>query len=129
MEIVRIAAVGVVGALLALTLREEKKEFAVAVAILTGLLLTVEILRLVAPVVTFAQDLAGKLQGGAEYFKVLLKCIGVCYICHFAAELCTDSGESAMASRIELAGKATVMLLALPLLRDLAELSFGLMGL
>ena len=45
----------------------------------------------------------------------------------FSAELCRDAGESAIASKLELVGKAEIILLCLPLLRELIGLAAGFM--
>ena len=46
----------------------------------------------------------------------------------FSAELCRDAGESAIASKLELVGKAEIIILALPLVRELLGLAGGLMS-
>jgi stage III sporulation protein AD len=46
----------------------------------------------------------------------------------FTAELCRDAGEGALASRLELAGRAEILLLALPLIRELTALAAGMLG-
>ena len=50
----------------------------------------------------------------SEHVKNLLKIIGAAYIVDFSASLCRDMGEASMASKIELAGRIFIVLLAVP---------------
>jgi len=50
------------------------------------------------------------------YFTLVLKCIGIAYLAEFTAELCRDAAQGALALKVQLAGKLSVLLLALPLL-------------
>lgn len=60
------------------------------------------------------------LDGGL--IQTLFKALGICYITQFAAELCRDCGENAMAVQAETAGKIALILLALPLFSMMLEL-------
>lgn len=63
-----------------------------------------------------------------EYFSVAVKALGIGYISEFAANLATDSGQSAVASKIIFAGKVCIFILALPLVKNLLELATELVG-
>lgn len=56
------------------------------------------------------------------YIKILLKLIGVAYICEFGAGISKDAGYSAVASQIEMYGKLTMMIIALPVLLQIIEI-------
>ncbi len=49
----------------------------------------------------------------------MLKATGVAMLAEFGAQLCRDAGESALAGRVEMAGRVTLMGIALPLLSGL----------
>lgn len=49
-----------------------------------------------------------------SYIEVLLKMIGISYICEFASGISKDAGYSAVSSQIELAGKLTMLAIGLP---------------
>lgn len=50
------------------------------------------------------------------YIIILIKLIGIAYICEFAAGISKDAGYSAVASEIELLGKLTMLMVSLPVL-------------
>lgn len=59
---------------------------------------------------------------------ILVKSLGVCLLVQFTADVCRDAGENGLAARAELAGKVALLLLALPLFRQIASLALELMG-
>jgi stage III sporulation protein AD len=68
----------------------------------------------------------GEMTSGSllePYAGVLLKALGVGLVTQTAAEVCRDSGETAIAGKVELLGKAEIMLLSLPLLRELLQVA------
>ena len=50
------------------------------------------------------------------YFKVALKALGIAYITNFAADVCRDFGQSALANYAELAGKFSIFALSVPMM-------------
>ena len=62
----------------------------------------------------------------AGYFSVALKAVGIGYITEFAADTAGDSGQSALASKITLAGRTLLFIIALPVIKDLLSLAVRL---
>jgi len=122
MEIMRIVAVGIVAAVLALLLREEKPEIAVLVSIVTGLVIFIFIISKLNSVLTVLKYFAGKANIDVMYFSTILKVIAIAYITEFGAQICRDAGEGTIASKIELAGKVLIMVLAIPILAALMDI-------
>ena len=58
----------------------------------------------------------------------MFKTLGICFLAQFAADSCRDAGESALASKVELAGKISILVLSLPLFEDIAQTALGLIG-
>ncbi len=58
-----------------------------------------------------------------EYFKVMLKVLGIAYLSCIGADMWRDCGENGLAGRIELAAKLEILVLAFPLVKSLIELS------
>ena len=61
------------------------------------------------------------LNGAEGYLSILLKVIGITYICDFSADICRDAGYQAVAGQIEVLGKLTVMFAGLPILFAVIE--------
>ena len=58
-----------------------------------------------------------------DYFKIMLKGLGVAYLAGVGADLCRDCGEGRLAGRIEFAAKAEILIIAFPFVKSLIELS------
>lgn len=126
MEMGGIAAVVVLAAFLAVILRQQRPEQAMAVALVAGIGVLALVLVQVTPVIHTLRDLLGAADMPSEYGLILLKALGICLITQLASDACRDAGESALASKAELAGKATLLVLALPLFQKIGELAVSL---
>lgn len=62
-----------------------------------------------------------------SYIVILLKLIGIAYICEFAAGISKDAGYSAVASQIELLGKLTMLMVSLPVLGQVIDIIISMM--
>lgn len=116
MNLFQAVSVGMVGAVLALMLKEWKPELSVAVSIATGIFLLFGVFEELREVFS---EFSGLMERGGvdlRYFQIVVKIIGISYLAQFGSSICRDSGQSAIAEKIELAGKAAVVSLTLPIL-------------
>lgn len=63
-----------------------------------------------------------------SYISVLLKMIGISYICEFASGISKDAGYSAVSSQIELVGKLTMLAIGLPIVLNVIDKIVGLLA-
>ena len=126
MEIMAIAGVVVIAAFLAVLLRQQRPEQAMAVGLLAGIGILALVLTKAVPVFSTLQDLLGTAALPEEYGQVLFKALGICLLTQLAADACKDAGESALAAKAELAGKLFLLMLALPLFEKIAEIAVSL---
>ena len=75
---------------------------------------------MLAPVFVWIEDLCVQ-NGMGEVATLLLKGLGVAILTQLCAEMCRQSGEGALGSGVEMAGKAELMLLCLPYLQRLVD--------
>ncbi|MBS7298458.1 MAG: hypothetical protein KIG65_05190 [Eubacteriales bacterium] len=54
-----------------------------------------------------------------EYYKSVIKVIGIAYFTEITSALCRDAGESAIAQKLELAGRVSVLILTVPAVSQL----------
>lgn len=86
-----------------------------------GILIFWYALRQVAAVTSQMEKLQTYLGSAGSYLTVLLKVIGITYICEFSADICKDAGYQAVAGQIEVLGKLSVMFAGLPVLFAVIE--------
>ena len=97
------------------------------ISLLAGVLTLFLILSKLSPAISEISNLLAAAGMANEYGAVLFKALGVCFLAQFAADSCRDAGESALASKVELAGKVLILLLALPLFRQVAQIATDLL--
>lgn len=61
------------------------------------------------------------------YFTVLLKVVGIAYLATLGSQVAHDVGEQAIGTKIELAGKVLILVLAVPILTAIVELLFKML--
>ena len=52
----------------------------------------------------------------------IVKIVGIAFLAEFAVSICKDSGESAIASKIELGSKIIIISMSVPIISSLLEL-------
>ena len=110
---------GLIGALVAGLLRQERSELYIFAVIASGGLILIIILSSLTDVIKQFGMLVGKSGVDESLFAGVLKIIGVGYITEYASALCVDYGVSAIANKIQLAGKVTIFIMTLPILVNL----------
>ncbi|MCL2108460.1 MAG: stage III sporulation AC/AD family protein [Oscillospiraceae bacterium] len=122
MNITAIVALGLVAAVLSIILRQHKQEYGLYIPLVTGVAILGAVLIAVRPVLDVIQNLMEAVHMNNIYGQTLLKGLAVCYLTQLAADACKDAGETAIAGKVELAGKIAIVLLSLPLFASLVEM-------
>lgn len=122
MTVFKVVGVALVAVAASLVLRAYRPELGLQIAVAAGVLILVLTLDELAAMSGFLGDVLGRFQIDTGYLKVMLKVIGVAYLAQFAADLCRDAGEGAVAGKVELAGRVLILALCLPVLAAILEL-------
>ena len=64
----------------------------------------------------------------ADTRRILLRSLGLAFATELCAGICRDSGETALAAWVETAGRLEILVLALPLVRAVADTVAGLLS-
>ncbi|KXG76794.1 stage III sporulation protein AD [Thermotalea metallivorans] len=116
MEIFKIVGLGLIAAILSVVLRNQKPEISLQISIVTGLIIFIFIAARLTYVIEVLNLVARKIDVDLVYITTIFKIVGIAYVAEFGAQICRDAGESAIASKIEFAGKVLIMVLAVPIL-------------
>lgn len=120
-ELVKIVFLGIAGVLLAVQFKSGRPEYGLYIGMAVSIIIFSFVLRQVAAVTVQFGRLKGFLNGAEGYLSILLKVIGITYICEFGAGVCKDAGYNSVAGQIEVLGKLTVMFAGLPVLFAVIE--------
>lgn len=127
MQLLQIVGIGIVATVIIIVLRNQKPEIAVQASIVTGVVIFMLLASKLSAVIDLLESYADKADIKPVYFTTVLKITGIAYIAEFGAEVCRDAGESSIASKIELAGKVTIVVLAVPIITSLLDLILKVM--
>ena len=122
MQILQVVGIGLVSTVIIIILKRQRPEIALQVSIVAGLIIFMLIASKLSAVLELLEDYADRAEIKPVYFSVVLKITGIAYITEFGSEVCRDAGESAVASKIELAGKVIIVVLAVPVVTSLLDL-------
>ena len=115
MDILTILSIIIICAILALILKAHKAEYSLFISILAGAFLIIFVGEKLMSSVSFLRSKFEEAQINGEYFSIALKALGIAYLSGFIADLCRDAGQTALASKAEIAGKCAIFLLCVPL--------------
>jgi len=128
MNILAIVAIGLIAALLSVILKQYKPEFGLYVSLLAGIIILMVVIREITPVLDSIEELISAVSLDAVYGAALVKALAICYITQLASDTCRDSGETAIASKVEIAGKLAIVLVSLPLFKGVVDVVTGLIN-
>lgn len=127
MGIFQIIAVGILAAVLAITVKKQNPEMALLISITAGVLIFVMVLPMLTQAVHMVNHI-GELAGGhTAYIGLALRVIGVAYMAELGASVCNDAGQTAIASKIDLAARVIIMVMAMPIVVDILHVVTGLL--
>ena len=124
---IQICVLAIAGLFAALIIKKDKPEFAVLIIMLVSFLIAIRILTVLGNAVEELESWESILGGNIAYISLLLKIIGITYVCDFAANLCKDSGYAALSNHIELFGKVAIMVAGFPIIRIMIDMLEGMM--
>ncbi len=127
MKISVIIGIALIAMILCVLLKGYRPEYSVFLSLTAGILILLMTLDALVPVMETLIELIEISGQGREAFTILLKALGVCFITQLASDACKDAGEGAIASKVELAGKVVILLLAMPLFEQIIGVATSLM--
>ena len=116
-----------VAVILITLLRENQPEMAILLSVVVGVIVFLKIAGALFELVRIFDYLADKAQVNSMHLDLIFKIIGVAYLAGFGAQICRDAGEGALALKLELAGKITILFLAAPVMGAIMEMVFRIL--
>ena len=122
MNITAIVGAGLTAAAAAALLRRFGGEFGLFVSLAASIMIILAVVTSISPLIELVDELSEETGTASEYIMILMKALAVCIVTRLASECCRDSGEGAIAAKVEFAGKAAVLLIAVPLFRTILDI-------
>lgn len=127
MEIAQVIGLALVTTILLLILRQEKPVLALLLSIVFSIIIFTVMMGKMATILNVMRELTRRAEVNYFFFATILKILGVAYLGEFAAAICQDAGEQAVAKKVEFASKIIIAVLALPIMIAILESLMQLM--
>ena len=121
MDIIKIIGVGLIAVIIVIILKQYKPEFTVYVSICAGAIILGLVMTRLSGVIQLLTELSKKVSDTNGFLTVLIKITGIAFLTEFAVSICKDSGESAIASKVDLGGKVIIISMSIPIISALLE--------
>ena len=75
----------------------------------------------ISGIVDLLTSLSNKASINNEFLKLLIKITGIAFLTEFAVSICKDTGESAIANKVDMGGKVIIVSMSIPIISSLLE--------
>ena len=127
MEIIKIIGIALVALVIIIMLKQYRPEYAIFISILTGILILFLVMDRLTGIVYLIQSINSKFSLNTQFIALLIKITGIAFLSEFAVSVCKDSGEAAIASKIELGSKIIIVSMSIPIISSLLEIILKLL--
>ena len=111
MNVIQVAVIGVIGALLALQLKGGKTEYGIYMSVAAGIFLFACIIDRLEIFIRTVEQIGSYINLDAGYLGTMLKMVGITYIAEFSSGICRDAGYQTIAVQIEIFSRLTILAL------------------
>lgn len=121
MDMIKVAVIGMTGALLAMSLKNAKGDFSAYVNLAACVVVLLFVAGRLSGIIGQIETIADYISLEGDYVAILLKMAGLTYIAEFAGALCRDMGYLALAVQIENFGKLSLLFISCPVIVRLLQ--------
>lgn len=122
MEIIKIIGIALIALIIIIMLKQYRPEYAIFISILTGVLILLLVMDRLTGIINLIESIQSKLSINTQFIALLIKITGIAFLSEFAVSICKDSGEAAIASKIELGSKIIIISMSIPIISSLLEI-------
>lgn len=121
MEIIKIIGIGLVALIIIVVLKQYKPEYALYISLIAGILIISLVIGKIAGIIEILKSLANKSTINNEFLVLLIKITGIAILTEYAVSVCKDTGEGAIANKVDFGGKVLIMSMSIPIISSLLE--------
>ena len=122
MEIIKIVGIALIALVIIIMLKQYRPEYAIFISILTGILILILVMDRLTGIINLIQSVEDKFSINTQFIALLIKITGIAFLSEFAVSICKDSGEAAIASKIEIGSKIIIISMSIPIISSLLEI-------
>jgi len=120
-DIAQVVGLALVATIFLLIIRQEKPAMAVVLSLAFSAVVFLFIANKLTTLVGVVTEVSHRAETNYFFLGTVLKILGVAYLAEFAAAVCRDAGETAVAKKVEFAARVIIAVLALPIMIAILE--------
>lgn len=121
MDIIKIIGVGLIALIIIIIIKQYRPEFTMYVSVAAGIIILLLVMDKLSAIIDLLTNLANKTSINNEFIFLLIKITGIAILTEFASSVCKDSGETAIASKVDMGGKVIIIAMSIPIIATLLE--------
>ena len=121
MNIIKTGILGLAAVICAMTVKEQKPQFAALVSLAAGILISYNAVFRLKTISQLFENLTEYTAIRSSWFLILMKIVGISYVSEFLSEICKDAGYHAIAGQIEIFGKVAILTVSTPVILALFQ--------
>lgn len=121
-EIIKIIGIGLTALVIIIILKQYKPEYALYISMAAGILILFLSMEKITGIINLLHAISDKTYINKNFLSILIKITGIAFLTEFAVSVCSDAGEKAIASKIEIGSKVIIITMSIPIITSLLEL-------
>ena len=122
MNIIAITGLCIVATIIVKFFDKNNKEYGLLIVLATVAFILLMSVAYLSPLISTIESLFTLSGVSKDYLEIIFKAIGICYLTQLGCDYCKDANETVFASELELAGKISLLIIALPLFSELIDI-------
>ena len=123
MNISTVCALALITAFIVIFINQYRPEFSSLTITAASVIILTIVAKNALPLINEYFGVAKNSGISSELFTIIIKCVGISYMTAFTSDLCKDFGQNSLCSKVEMAGKISVIIIASPLIIKIIELT------
>lgn len=123
----KVLLAGLIGTCLSVYFKEHKNTIGFFIVIAASLLIVFLTLSSFTKIGGQLSSLFKAFDGEGKYLTMLLKMLGITYVCDLTAGICKDSGNASIAHQMMTFGKILILSISLPVISTLFDIVSGVL--
>lgn len=121
MDIIKIIGIALIALIIIIIVKQYRPEFVMYVSLIAGALILMLILDKMGAIIDLLESFSNKTAINNEFLVLLIKITGIAFLTEFTVSICKDSGESAIANKVDIGGKIIIISMSIPIIASLLE--------
>lgn len=121
MESVKICGIVICALCVCVVFKNIKNEYSLFIRLIITISVSLFSLAVISPLLKYITELSSGTSL-SEYFPILIKALGIAMAIQITSDICKDAGENSLAERIAVFGRAEILILTIPIIKNLFSL-------